>query len=224
MTIDRLHPSLGQGILPLALWSTILLTAASCEKDALLPDARRAVLPSGDTVMIDCGDDIPRRSLPDAVRDAIAAEFPGWYIDEVERCDGGMGLTLYLVELDTDGDEYRYVLYTEDGTRLESWGDDDGWYDEDDDGWYDDDEWFISDAGDTVRVDCDDYVPVSDLPAAVTDAIAADYADHDIEEVERCDAAAGGPFWLVELETPAGNDIYVGFDAAGNAYRYVDRD
>lgn len=204
---------------------TMVLLASSCNKDSLLPEARRAVLPSGDTIAIDCGDDIPTSALPDVVRDAIAAEFPGWYIDEVERCDGGMGLIFYLVELDRDDDAYRYVLYTEDGIRLLMFSDDDDDDDWDDDDYDDDDELFISAAGDTIRVDCDYDIASSALPGAVLSAVAALYPDYEIEDAERCDAAGPGMFFLLELERESDDDdIYAGFDADGSEYTYVDYD
>ncbi|MBI1191586.1 MAG: hypothetical protein GC205_00235 [Bacteroidetes bacterium] len=210
----------------------VLFSASSCSKDSLLPDARRAVLPTGDTISIDCADDdddIPISSLPAAIVAAIETEFPGWEIDDVEFCDGGMGLMLYFIELENGGDDDddRYVLYTEDGTRLEVFGDDDDdWDDWDDDYEYeydDDDEFFISASGDTIAVDCDDDLPLSALPAAVTDAVAALYPDYSIEEAERCDAS-GLELFLLELENEADDEMYVGFDAAGNVYTYVDED
>jgi|GEM_PF-5477036 len=231
--MKTLPPSLASArtLLVLGLFFAVWFTASSCSKETLLPDARRAVLPSGDTIALECDDDdtdIPLFSLPPAIVTAIETEFPGWDIEEAELCDGGMGLMLYFIELENGGsdDDDRYVLYTEDGTRLEVFGDDDDDDDWDDDYEYeydDDEEYFISASGDSILVDCDDDLPLSALPTAVTDAVAALYPDYSIEAAESCDAT-GLTLFLLELENEADDEIEVGFDADGNVYTYVDED
>lgn len=110
------------------------------------------VTATGETVVLDCDDDMPISSFPAAVLDAVAAAYPGFVIHEGKICVSSGG-TFYLFELYPtaigaedikvvfDGSGVEYTLLDDDssGSGSGSGGDDDDDDDDDDEG-DDDDE------------------------------------------------------------------------------------
>jgi uncharacterized membrane protein YkoI len=57
--------------------------------------------------------DIPETELPAAIKEKIAADYPGHYIDDVDKVEAN-GRTLYQVELEGSARD-RKIVYTADG-------------------------------------------------------------------------------------------------------------
>ncbi len=133
----------------------------------------------------DDDDKIAIEDLPTVITDYIAANYPDATIVEAEREENGS----FEVELD-NGLEIKFDA---DGNFLEEESDE---HDEDHDSDGDGDN------------DDDDKIAIEDLPAVITDYIAANYPDATIVEAER---EENGSF-EVELD----NGLEIKFDADGN--------
>ena len=148
--------------------------------------------------------DISLADLPEAVRMAIANDFPDYSInaDDIERFDYPDGTVEYEVELvhNLTGDDDD-ALYAADGTLLcfddnsddDNGGDDNGGDDDDDDG-------------------NDDDNPGVNLPPAVQNMINADYGGYIITSVEQEDICDDVLMYEVELEDGPGPDVELYFN------------
>jgi hypothetical protein len=73
----------------------------------------------GDTIPVDCDDEIDFSALPLPVQDSVNATYAGWEVDEAEICDGSGG-PYYLIELEDaiDDDIELEVAYDALGNEL----------------------------------------------------------------------------------------------------------
>lgn len=70
----------------------------------------------GDTIAVDCDEEIAFAALPLVVQDSVNTTYPGWEVDEAETCDGTGG-PYYLIELE-DGDDELDVAFDALGQEL----------------------------------------------------------------------------------------------------------
>jgi hypothetical protein len=111
----------------LLIFTGLLVLLNSCNPQAITgaPDAGNTALrtnsvvtATGETVVLDCEDDLPLSSFPASVLDAVAAAYPGFFIHEGKVCASASG-TFYLFELypSTPGAEDIKVVF--DGSGVE---------------------------------------------------------------------------------------------------------
>ena len=117
------------------------------------------------------GEDISISSLPQAIRDYIADNYPGYVIDEAEQFFNDVRFGVEI-ERDDDDDDDLELLFTEDGVLISSGDDDD---------------------------DDDRTVPVANLPQSVLDYIEANYPGLSIGEAE-LELEYGLTFYEIELD------------------------
>gem|GEM_PF-1789544 len=103
------------------------------------------VTSTGETVVLDCDDDMPISSFPAVVLDAVAAAYPGFVIHEGKICASSGG-TFYLFELYPtavggedfnvvfDGSGAEYTLLDDNSSGSGTGSDDDDGDDDGDDG------------------------------------------------------------------------------------------
>ena len=145
-------------------------------------DSNGNVLEEGDS------DDeyIDPSTLPQAILDYIAINYPNLTIEEAEMEQDDNGNTVYEVELSDDTELY----FDANGNLLASYSDDD-----------DDD---------------DDSTSVANLPTAIQQYIATNYSGYTVEEAEIEDLFGDNTQQVYEVELEQGNqEITLYFDMAG---------
>lgn len=183
--------------------------------------------------------------LPQAVLDAIAAEFPGYTIgdddgddDDVERLIFADGTVQFEVELESNDDDDFDVIFDVDGNIIcrdsnsddddddrndDSNSDDDDDDDRNDDSSSDDDDDSDdgdddddNDSDDDSSSDDDDDGNNSNVPQSIFDYVSANYSGYDIESVETDDLCDDTVVYEVELEDGPGPDVDLYFNLNGD--------